>query len=170
MRKNVLLAVIVITVAGGAFFCWRAEIRNHRFTLKAYFQDVQGLQAGAQVRLAGVGVGKVTSVRALPERNKEPAEVVMRISTPYELNIPNDSTVSIETAGVLGEPFVEIDIAGAHGPPLSSGMILKSQSQTPNGTKTFAEQLGDVLKPCEPGTNEAENVKKQKPKMSKPAQ
>jgi phospholipid/cholesterol/gamma-HCH transport system substrate-binding protein len=166
MRKKVLLVVIAITVAS----CWRAEIWNHRFTLKTYFQDVQGLQAGASVRLAGVGIGKVTSVRALPERNTEPAEVVMHISTPYEINIPNDSTVSIETAGVLGEPFVEIEIAGAHGPPLSSGAILKSQSLTPNGTKTLAEQLGNTLRPCQPGADGAANVKKQEPKVSKPAQ
>ena len=94
----------------------------------------------------------------------------MHISTPYELNIPNDSTVSIETEGVLGEPFVEIEIAGAHGPPLSSGTILKSKSQTPNGTKTFAEQLGDALRPCEPGADGAASVKKQELKVRKPAQ
>ena len=170
MRKYILLAVIAILVAGGVFFCWRAEIWNHRLTLKAYFQDVQGLQAGAPVRLAGVGVGKVTSVRALPERNNEPAEIVMHISTPYELNIPNDSTVSIEMAGALGEPFVEIEIAGTHGPPLSSGTILKSKSQAPNDKKTFFEQLGDALRPCAPDADKTANVKKQEPKMSKQAQ
>jgi hypothetical protein len=81
--------------------------------VRCYFQDVQGLRAGAKVRLAGVEVGSVTSVRVRPERRDQPAEVTMFLQTPYELKIPNDSVVMLETAGVLGEVFPEIDSRGA---------------------------------------------------------
>jgi ABC-type transporter Mla subunit MlaD len=40
----------------------------------------------------------------------------MFISTPYELKIPADSTVSLATAGVLGETYAEIDVKGTSGP------------------------------------------------------
>jgi ABC-type transporter Mla subunit MlaD len=51
----------------------------------------------------------------------------MALKTAYELNIPSGSTVSLETAGVLGETFVEIDTHNASGPPIRSGGTLKAQ-------------------------------------------
>jgi len=43
---------------------------THTIEIKAYLQDANGLPAGAPVRLAGVDVGKVTSVRARPEMHE----------------------------------------------------------------------------------------------------
>lgn len=39
-----------------------------------------------------------------------PAEVMMKLRTPYELHVPNDATVSLYTEGVLGETFAEINV------------------------------------------------------------
>jgi len=44
----------------------------------------------------------------------------------YELKIPNDSTASLTTAGIVGETYVQIDAARASGPPLEAEAVLKT--------------------------------------------
>jgi phospholipid/cholesterol/gamma-HCH transport system substrate-binding protein len=104
-----------------------ARPRGHTIGVKTYLTDAMGLRPNAPVRLAGVDVGSVTSVRVRPESKEAPVEIALALKTAYELNIPDDSTVSLETAGVLGETFVEIDNHNASGPPIRSGGTLKAQ-------------------------------------------
>ncbi len=104
-----------------------ARPRGHMIGVKVYLTDAMGLRPTAPVRLAGVDVGSVTSVRVRPESKDDPVEIAMALKTAYELNIPNDSTVSLQAAGVLGETFVEIDSHNASGPPIRSGGTLKAQ-------------------------------------------
>lgn len=62
--------------------------------MKAYFSNAMGLRIGAPVRLAGVDIGSVKTVRARPDLKEAPAEVVM-ILTSHDLRIPNDSVASL---------------------------------------------------------------------------
>src|SRR6266849_685661 len=144
--------------------------------VKVYFTDAMGLRPSARVRLAGVDGGSVTSVRVRPESKDAPVEIAMALKTTYELNIPNDSTVSLETAGVLGETFVEIDSHKASGPPIRSGGTLKAQpipSLTTEqmiakfaaafnlSTSEAAEKLEALIKErCDSGKDQSEAVSK----------
>ena len=58
----VLAAMFIIAVGGQGGFAWE------RYELKTKFADVQGLKAGAVVRVAGVEVGKVTEVEFVGRR------------------------------------------------------------------------------------------------------
>jgi ABC-type transporter Mla subunit MlaD len=98
---------------------------GHRMVAKAYFTNAMGLRAGAPVRFAGVDLGSVKSARAKPEVKNSPVEVVF--NPPYELKIPNVSTVLPKTAGILGETFVDIDAASATGPPIGANAVLKAK-------------------------------------------
>jgi ABC-type transporter Mla subunit MlaD len=62
----------------------------------------------------------------LPELHDNPAEVVLLLNTPYELKIPEDSTVSVESAGILGDAIAVIDISQAKGQPIHSGATLRT--------------------------------------------
>ncbi len=75
---------------------------RRKMVVRVYFANAMSLRAGAPVRLAGGDIGSVESVRARPELKEAPAEVVLLLTPAYELNIPSDSTVSLETEGVLG--------------------------------------------------------------------
>jgi ABC-type transporter Mla subunit MlaD len=149
MRRSAITFGAVFLVAASVAGYWRFGAWNHRLELKTYFQDAQGLRANAPVRLAGVDVGKVVSVRVKPEISQSPAEVVMSISTPYELKIPSDSTVSLATAGVLGETFAQIEIQGASGAPATSGTVLKSRHTEVMGPKEFVDMFAKEIKPCD---------------------
>ena len=157
MGKHPSLTIAAVVVVALGLVLALAKPSQPHLQVRCYFQDVQGLRAGAKVRLAGVEVGSVTSVRVRPERRDQPAEVTMFLQTPYELKIPNDSVVILETAGVLGEVFPEIDIRGASGPPLLADGVLKTRS---NETPTPQELLtcfSNVVehKPCDLGAQRA---------------
>jgi len=100
---------------------------SQTLSVKTYLTNALGLRAGAPVRLAGVEIGYVKTVRARPELKDAPVEVVMVLNPPYELRIPDDSIVRLKTAGVLGETFAEIDTLHASGPPLRANAVLKAQ-------------------------------------------
>lgn len=83
----------------------------------------------------------------------------MVLTPSYELRIPNDSTVSVETAGVLGETYVDIDVGHASGPPIAPNAVLKTVTTPQMNTQEFIEKIGDILSPkcdCDSGkTNTA---------------
>ena len=78
------------------------------YTITAIFDNVGGLRARAPVRSAGVLVGRVEKVGFDNETLR--SKVIMRIDRRYEF--PKDSSVSILTAGLLGDQFIGIDGGG----------------------------------------------------------
>ena len=118
---------------------------GHKLTVKAYFTNASGLRDGATVRAAGVDVGSVKSVRVRPELQEEPVEVVMVLNPRYEVKIPVDSIVSLETDGVLGPTYVEIDATGASGPPITTNAVLKTRPIVKVTTEQMVENLSKML-------------------------
>jgi ABC-type transporter Mla subunit MlaD len=127
LGKHPSLTIAAIAVAGVVVVLALSRPSTHLLEIKCYFKDAQGLRPGAKVRLAGVEVGSVASVRARPELRDHPAEVVMILQTPYELNVPDDSVVTVEFAKALGEVFAQINIQDAKGPALQPGGVLKTR-------------------------------------------
>jgi len=75
------------------------------YRLKAQFENVGGLKAGAPVSMAGVTIGRVESIGY--DMNLFKAVVTLRIDARYD-QIPNDSDASIFTAGLLGGQYIGI--------------------------------------------------------------
>jgi phospholipid/cholesterol/gamma-HCH transport system substrate-binding protein len=118
---------------------------HRKIVVRAYFANAMSLRAGAPVRLAGVDIGSVESIRARPELKEAPAEVVMLLAPSYELNIPSDSTASLETAGVLGQTYVDIDATHASGAPIASDAILKTVVTPQLTSQEMLEKFSEIL-------------------------
>jgi len=142
-KLSVALIVAVGLAAIGSLFVNRP--RYHRQNLKSCFDDAGGLHAGASVRIAGVDVGTVGTVRVNPQDKNCPAQVEMLLATTYEIKIPKDSIAGIETAGILGAPYVSIDTTQASGAPIENYGYLKSKPSA--NTMSLRDQLkaADVL-------------------------
>lgn len=78
------------------------------YRLLAEFENIGGLKPRAPVKSAGVVVGRVEGIGLDGKTFR--ARVNMRIDKRYQF--PTDSSVSILTAGLLGEQYVGIDGGG----------------------------------------------------------
>lgn len=100
----------------------RSGVWAPRYRLVAFFDNVQGLIAGAPVWLAGRPVGRVESVSFGVRPEGEPAlQVVMQIDRDVSERIRSDSVATIGTIGLLGDRYVEVSIGTAEGRPLADG-------------------------------------------------
>lgn len=106
-----------------------AGLFTARITIHAFFDNAQGLREGAPVRLSGVDIGNVTRIRIVPDKDKQltPVEVIMKVSTKYSYGLRRDSEISLDTAGVLGETYLDIDSSQAVGSEARNGDILPTQ-------------------------------------------
>ncbi len=82
---------------------------NH-YSITANFDNVSGLKERSAVSIAGVTVGRVTSIFVDPISYE--AVVEMKIDARFN-DVPVDSSVGIYTAGLLGEKYVGIEPGGA---------------------------------------------------------
>jgi phospholipid/cholesterol/gamma-HCH transport system substrate-binding protein len=100
-----------------------------RITLYSYFDNASGLRVGAPVRLSGVDIGNVVAMRVVPDKDKQltPVQVIMKVSTKYGFNLRRDSMTSLDTAGVLGETYLDIDSSQAIGAPAQNGDTLPTR-------------------------------------------
>lgn len=79
------------------------------YEVVARFQNIGGLKAQAPVTMAGVLVGRVKSI-ALDEQTYE-ARVVLTIFDRFD-RLPEDTSASILTSGLLGEQYVGLEPGG----------------------------------------------------------
>jgi phospholipid/cholesterol/gamma-HCH transport system substrate-binding protein len=121
--SSLTLALLLFLMSGtGGYF-------SHRITLISFFDNASGLRVGAPVRLSGVDIGNVVAIRVVPDKDKQitPVEIVMKVSTKYDFNLRRDSVTSLDTAGVLGETYLDIDSSQAIGPVVKNGDTLPTQ-------------------------------------------
>ena len=79
------------------------------YEVRAYFDNIGGLQVRSPVKMGGVVVGRVTAISYDSERYQ--AKVTLRIERGYD-HIPNDTAANIYTAGLLGEQYVGLEAGG----------------------------------------------------------
>ena len=126
MRKLFFgIAAAVLALA----FLWTGlrEQSVHRRTLYAYYRHVQHVQKGMPVCVDGVEVGSVASVTVRPELGERPVEIVLKLSTPYDLKIPGGSIAQISEPGILRPTIVAIDTRAAVGSPISEGGTIEGR-------------------------------------------
>lgn len=80
------------------------------YTVWADFQNIGTLKARAPVKIAGVRVGYVQSIDLAPAQMD--AKVTLAIDKRYN-EIPEDSSASIFTSGLLGDQYVGIQPGGS---------------------------------------------------------
>ena len=95
------------------------------YTVTARFENSGGLKIKSPVSAAGVKIGKVSAISFDPKTYE--SVVQMRINTKYN-TLPDDTTASIFTAGLLGEQYVNLDPGGSDEYLKNDGKIEITQS------------------------------------------
>ena len=118
----VLLGLVLF--AGGLFLIGdRRLLFARQFELNATFGKVTGLQVGTRVRLAGLDAGEVLEIQ-IPPRPSERFRVRMRVREDLRQLVRTDSVPSIQTDGIVGNAFVQLNVGSENAPVVSPGATL----------------------------------------------
>lgn len=109
------LAFVYLSTQMGEFSVFSLE-RNYRVV--AEFDSVTGLKVGAGIEIAGVNIGKVSSI-TLGEDDL--AKVTMLVNR--EVKISRDAIASIRTQGLIGDKYIKIT-RGADEEMLQDGEVI----------------------------------------------
>jgi phospholipid/cholesterol/gamma-HCH transport system substrate-binding protein len=82
-------------------------LTGDKYEVYAIFSDVGGLKAGSSVDIAGMEVGKVSSIVL---ENYE-AKVVMSVRK--DIKLQEDTIAAIKTRGLIGEKFLSLTPGGS---------------------------------------------------------
>ncbi len=97
---------------------------NKTYTISANFENSGGLKVKSPVSVAGVKIGRVSKISIDPQSYESVVE--MQIESQFQL--PDDTSASIFTAGLLGEQFVGLEPGGSEDFIEDNGLIDITQS------------------------------------------
>jgi phospholipid/cholesterol/gamma-HCH transport system substrate-binding protein len=145
LRVGLLVIVSLTVLAVGLFFIsGQVNPFSRRYTLRTYFTSAGGVRHGTEVRLAGIPVGNVGPIRMSSSTDPAKAvEIDLRISRRYQKEIREDSVASQDTAGLLGESYIDISRGGAGQKPLPDNAELKSHEEA--DIKAIVQNTNDVI-------------------------
>jgi len=86
-------------------------VEHDSYDVVARFENSGGLKVKSTVSAAGVKIGQVKAISFDP--NTYESVVLMSIDSKYN-TIPDDTTASIFTAGLLGEQYVSLEAGGSN--------------------------------------------------------
>ncbi|WP_134679340.1 outer membrane lipid asymmetry maintenance protein MlaD [Paracoccus ravus] len=113
-RTELWVGAAILALACG-FLLWSTGgsasrgLGGDSYELYAAFPNVDGIEVGTDIRVAGVKVGRVSAVELNPGTYM--AEARLRI--PGDILMPTDSAALIQTDGLLGGAYIELQPGGA---------------------------------------------------------
>jgi phospholipid/cholesterol/gamma-HCH transport system substrate-binding protein len=126
-RLGVFIVTSLLIFAAGVFWIGKKQFLFHStYRLQADFQNVAGLDDGAEVRVGGIHEGTVRQIQ-LPARPSDKVHVVMDLADGTRNVIKKDSMATIRSEGLVGDKFVEISIGSEQSPKVNNGDTIQGE-------------------------------------------
>jgi outer membrane protein OmpA-like peptidoglycan-associated protein len=140
-RVGFLVVLALLFLSIGVFLIGDKDfLFSPTYGLKADFQNVGGLNNGAEVRVGGIHQGTVKEID-LPSQPDGKVTVVMNLRSATRNIIKKDSHASIKTEGLLGDKYVEISFGSAKAETVGNYDTIASE--TPKDVSEEARALTD---------------------------
>jgi phospholipid/cholesterol/gamma-HCH transport system substrate-binding protein len=151
VRNVVAMVLFVLSCVGLLLFLWLSfggtiPFNPQGYRFRASFPNAQQLATQADVRIAGVSVGKVVSTSLDPQGNRTIATI--ELDKQY-VPIRENARAILRTKTILGETYVELTPGTTAAPPLPDGGILARTNVQP------AVQLNQIFDAFDPTTRAA---------------
>jgi phospholipid/cholesterol/gamma-HCH transport system substrate-binding protein len=143
------MTAFVLSVVGLLMMLWlqfggSIPLRAEKYRFKAYFDEAALLVEQADVRMAGIDVGKVVDKELVDNRSL----VTIELEEPYA-PIPSNTRVLLRTKALLGETYVELTPGERGAPPLDDGSALRRSAAQE------AVQIDEIVRTFDEPTREA---------------
>jgi outer membrane protein OmpA-like peptidoglycan-associated protein len=140
-RVGVFIVLGLLFLSIGIFLIGNKDfLFSSTYGLKADFQNVGGLNNGADVRVGGIHEGTVKEID-LPSQSDGKVTVVMNLRSATRTIIKKDSHASIKTEGLLGDKYIEISFGSTKADAVQNGDTIASE--TPKDMSEQARALTD---------------------------
>ena len=126
-RLGAFIVLALLIFAAGVFWIGNKQfLFRSTYRLSAEFQNVAGLNGGAEVRVGGIHEGTVRQIQ-LPMRPNEKIRVLMDLEGRTRNVIKKDSIANIRSEGLVGDKFVEISFGSEQSPKVNDGDTIQGQ-------------------------------------------
>ncbi len=127
-RLGLFIVTTLLILAAGIFLIGEKRFLFRRtYRLEAQFQNVAGLNNGADVRVGGIHLGTVNYI-SLPNGPSGKLTVVMDMADSTKNIIRQDSVATIKTEGLLGDKYVEVSFGSEKAGSIESGDTIKGET------------------------------------------
>ena len=116
----------VLFIVGVYLIGQRQNMFKKTFTISAYFQNVNGLQNGNNVRYSGIDIGTVKDITMV---NDSTIKVEMSIDEKIITHIKKDAIATIGSDGLVGNMILNIVPGNGHAEIISNGDTIESYSK-----------------------------------------
>lgn len=131
---GLLLFIVAVYLIGNQNSLFRPS-----FAVSTYFENVNGLQPGNNVRYAGINVGSVVRIVIL---NDSTLRVDMNLDKKMQGVLKKDALATIGSDGLVGSMIINISPGRGLAPPVEAGEVLESYSRI--ATDEMMAKLGNT--------------------------
>ncbi len=144
LRVGIFLAVGIFTLMASIMLLGgdKAFLAKH-VTLLAKLDQVQGLDRGSVVSLAGVVIGNVATIKFSPE--KKSLMVEMKIQEEFLPMLTENAHADVRTQGALGDKYIYIAPGDPTAPGLKDGDTIQT-TKSSDILGMLAEKSGEAAK------------------------
>jgi virulence factor Mce-like protein len=153
LRVGLLILAGLIALVGVILVSERFSFEDE-YQVTAFLRDAGGLRTGSPVTLAGLPIGKVTTISTDSGEVRFPVKVILSIKETYRL--PAASTLAVATSGIFGDAYLAF--TGSGSPAGNHDLLPVDGSAKVHATRGFMdtatqqgldllESLNDLLDP-----------------------
>jgi len=131
MSQNLRLGIFIVVTLGilatAVFLIGsRESMFRSNYKVRADFENVAGLNEGADVRVGGIRKGSVKAIQ-LPNQPNGKVVVLMDLAKETQSIVKLDSVAAIKSEGMLGDKYIEITFGSMEAAKLRGGETIASQ-------------------------------------------
>lgn len=127
LKVGIVVTIALLLLLFTVFFAGGIEsLFSPKIEIRAQIKDVRGLRKGSPVWVSGIEIGSVKSIDLHAEYGTLVTMSIDRKSAKY---IRKDSTVTVQTIGLLGDKYIEISLGSPDAAPIAAGDTIKGVEQ-----------------------------------------
>ncbi|MBN1912859.1 MAG: MCE family protein [Candidatus Omnitrophica bacterium] len=137
---SLILVMFVLLI--GDFKTWTSG-----YNVDFIFNFINGARVGAPVRFSGVDIGEVKTIDFIFSPEEQKTKIKVSAWLKKDVRIPSDSTIWVNTLGLLGEKYIEIMPGDDYESFLSEDDIIKGTDPVPmHEVNQLVKSIADNLK------------------------
>lgn len=146
LKVGIMITIVVALMFYASFSGGGTSIFDPKGKFVCYFENVNGLVAGAPVWMSGVEVGNVKSVDFVNLSPEQQVKLVCRVKKDVWDRLTGNARVQLGTIGFLGDKYVEVIPGVEGGTPIEEMQVIPTRDAgSAEAVFKEAEQgMGDV--------------------------